>query len=129
MKKIYISYANQDVNIAKSVKSELLSNGISVCFIDHTEENLQGDVANEMLTGIKNCDAFLCLYSKYSNNSNFVSIELNASVKREKQVYIINTDKTYIEKKTNFAIANSILLKGDLKKALAEFIGLIKSGV
>lgn len=129
MKKIYISYANQDLQLAKSVETELKNNNLIAYFIDHTEENIHGDVANDMLSGIKNCDVFLCLYSKNSNQSNFVSIELNAAVKRDKQVYIINVDKTYIEKKTNFAIANSILLKGDFKTALKEFISTIKGAI
>lgn len=127
MKKIYVSYANQDLQIAKNLKQEIESKGFSVCLIDHTEENLNGDVASEMLEGIKNAEVFLCLYSKNSLQSNFVSIEINAAVKREKEVYILNTDNTYIEKKTNFAIANSILLKGDVKKALAEFYNYVKT--
>ncbi len=129
MKGIYLSYANQDLSLAKSVKEQIENCGLTVCLIDHTEENLNGDVASEMLDGIKKSDVFLCLYSKHSNQSNFVSIELNAAVKREKQVYIINTDNSYIEKKTNFAIANSVLLKGDAKKALQDFIAIMQKGV
>lgn len=127
MERVYISYANEDLSVAKKVNDILSENGINTYIVDHTEENLNGDVALEMLDGIKNSNVFLCLYSKYSNSSNFISIEINAAVKREKHVYIINIDGTSLEQKTNFAIANSTLIKGDFDSAINKFI-IIKGG-
>ncbi|MBE5744140.1 MAG: TIR domain-containing protein [Clostridiales bacterium] len=128
MERVYISYANEDLSVAKKVNDILSENGINTYIVDHTEENLNGDVALEMLDGIKNSNVFLCLYSKYSNSSNFISIEINAAVKREKRVYIINIDGTSLEQKTNFAIANSTLIKGDFDSAINKFITIIKGG-
>lgn len=128
MEKVYLSYANEDLSVAKKVSDVLIENGINALIVDHTEENLNGDVALEMLDSIKNSNIFLCLYSKYANGSNFISIEINAAIKREKRVYIINMDGTSLEQKTNFAIANSTLIKGDLDSATKEFITIIKGG-
>ena len=128
MENIYISYANQDFNIAKEAKAMLESSSLAVKFVDHTEMNLSGDVASEMLDGIKKASVFLCLFSKHSNTSNFMSIEINAAVKREKDIYIINVDRSEMGKKTNFALANSTLLKGDKEKALKEFIKVMQGG-
>ncbi len=128
MEKVYLSYANEDLSVAKKVSDVLIKNGINALIVDHTEENLNGDVALEMLDSIKNSNVFLCLYSKYANGSNFISIEINAAIKREKRVYIINMDGTSLEQKTNFAIANSTLIKGDLDSATKEFITIIKGG-
>ena len=128
MERVYISYANEDLSVAKKVNDILSENGINTYIVDHTEENLNGDVALEMLDGIKNSNVFLCLYSKYSNSSNLISIEFNAAVKREKRVYIINIDGTSLEQKTNFAIANSTLIKGDFDSAINNFITIIKGG-
>ena len=59
MKGIYLSYANQDLSLAKSVKEQIENCGLTVCLIDHTEENLNGDVASEMLDGIKKSDVLV----------------------------------------------------------------------
>jgi predicted TIM-barrel fold metal-dependent hydrolase len=124
--KIYISYANEDVSVAKELGNALEQYGFEAKIVDHTAFNYEGDVAVDMLESIKNCDCMLCLYSYNTNDSNFVSIELNAAVKREKRVYIIKEGDVKIDAKNRFVTANSIILKStDARSAAKELEELV----
>ena len=123
MTSIYVSYPNEDIENAKAIQQMLQNNGINAYLVDHTNFNPNGDVAMEMLSLIKQSDALLCLFSANANASNFISIELNAAVKREKKVYLYIPDHTKIDKKNNFVTANSVILKSsNLKNAVNELL-------
>lgn len=127
MKTIYISYANEDLQTAVALRTALTARGVQCTLVDHTEYNPNGDVAADMLGSIKCADALVCVFSKHSNDSNFVSIELNAAVKREKKVYLMKTDRTAIDKKNNFVIANSVILQsGTVEGAVAELLPILQ---
>ncbi len=126
MKKIYLSYANEDFAAAKEVKEALEGSGMRVTLVEHVELTVDGDVAEKMLAEIKEANVFLCLFSGHANLSNFVSIEINAAVKREKEIYVLALDESKMEPKLKFALANSTYLKGG--KAVKEFIKLVQEG-
>lgn len=127
MKTVYISYANEDLQTAISLQNALNSHGIQNLLVDHTTFNPNGDVAADMLGSIKDADALVCIFSKHSNDSNFVSIELNAAVKREKKVFLLKTDSTAIDKKNNFVTANSVILQSNTAdRAAAELLAFLQ---
>ena len=127
MKTVYISYANEDLPTAISLQNALNVQGIQNILVDHTAFNPSGDVAADMLDSIKSADALVCIFSKHSNDSNFVSIELNAAVKREKKVYLLKTDSTAIDKKNNFVTANSVILQSNsVDRAANELLAFLQ---
>ncbi len=129
MNKIYISYANEDFKKALQVQKILEENTISSTIVNHTSLNTNGDIAETMLNEIKNHEFFLFLFSKYANESNFFSIELNAAIKRNKKVYILALDASSIDDKLNFTINNSIFIEySSLKTSVNKFIKLINRG-
>ncbi len=129
MKSVYISYANEDLQTAKELQSILQNAGVTAIVVEHTTFNPNGDVAADMLQQIKTAETMVCIFSKFTNDSNFVSIELNAAVKREKKVFILNTDRTEIDKKNNFVLANSVTLTNrELNKAAQELLPLLAKG-
>lgn len=129
MNKIYISYANEDFQKALLVQKILDENNLSTTTVDHTSLNTNGDIAETMLNEIKNHEIFLFLFSKYANESNFFSIELNAAIKRNKKVYILALDASSIDERLNFTINNSSFIEySTLKTSVNKFIKLINRG-
>ena len=130
MKKVYISYANEDLKYAQEISAMLLESNFSVLLVDHTVFNFTDDIADVMLQNIKSADTLLCIYSNNTNQSNFVSIELNAAVKRSVPVYIIKLGDVEIDKKNHFATANSLILKGSsLNERISDFKLIVGGGV
>lgn len=123
MSVVYLSYDNADYENALYVARELEANGIPCVFVRHNHFFANGDVAEEMLQGIKDSHIVLCVFSESSNESNFVSIEINAAVKRQKTVCVISPDFSQPNSKNAFALSGATYIEGvNFKGAVSSFI-------
>ena len=129
MYKLYISYANEDYDLAIKIQDALKNNNINSSIIDHTSLNVNGDIAEAMYNEIKKYENILFLFSAYANESNFFAIELNAAVKRNKKIYILLLDESNMSDELRFTTSNSIFLKySGFKNSIKSLSDLITNG-
>ncbi len=69
MKEIFISYVKEDKAFARKLVSKLESDGYS-CWISPRDINDNTNKTNEIKEAVVNCEAFLLVLSKFSENSN-----------------------------------------------------------
>ena len=124
--KIYLSYANMDFELANRVKSELRKLNHEIILINRTE-NLFIDVASVSLEEIKSSDLILFILTDNSNNSNWISIELTASVKRHKNIIGIKFDDSVLSEELIFSLGSATVInEHSFKRNISKFISIIE---
>ena len=124
MDKVYICYANNDYAKAKKIYNSLTKNNIDICMVEHFVYESGNDYAQNMLDGIKSSNIFLLVLSRFTSNSSWVSLEINAAVKRNKKIFVIKVDNDEINQNLKFALGNSIIIK---EKTINDSINKVKS--
>ena len=82
---IFISYSTLDIEMAKKINNYLLQIRDVSVFL--SESNLiVGTLSNVLVEKIKECDLFLVLYSKNSQNSNYVQQEIGVAKGNKKMI-------------------------------------------
>ena len=93
MYNVFISYSTKDLHIAKQIKS-ILENIPSVkVFLAEYSIKSGECLSDNIFEAIKNCDLYLLLWSKNSENSSWVSSEIGAAKVNEKPILPIILDK------------------------------------
>ncbi len=83
---LFISYATEDIDIAKYVVDKIEKNFGTRCFIAPRDIRSGADYAAEIVRGISNSLAVLLIFSSESDRSAYVLREVNSAVSRNKTI-------------------------------------------
>ncbi|MCC8115295.1 MAG: toll/interleukin-1 receptor domain-containing protein [Bacteroidales bacterium] len=82
---VFISYSRKDIAIVDRIEEEMKKYGITY-FIDRSEIRLGEDFAKRIGESIYNCEIMLLVWSKDSNQSQFVSNEIGLAIEFQKTI-------------------------------------------
>ena len=135
-REIFISYSRRDINMVKSIMSDIEHETGKKCWQDLKDINAdEQDYLDKIVEGIQNCKVFFFMLSKSSQESEHAVGELTAALKQEQEkgihVVVINIDDCDMCLKftVRFALQNIIMwtdssqrehLISDLKSWLKE---------
>lgn len=106
MKDVFLSHCSTDIETARKTKAELEKRGISV-WLAADDIPAGGDHATLTPYAIKTCTVFLLLLSKDSQESEWVSNELNIAVGNKKPIIPYRIDKSFLTEKFAYILAGA----------------------
>jgi hypothetical protein len=121
---IFISHSSKDKQAADAICHALEQNGIK-CWIAPRDVNPGFEYAEELTKGIKNCKAFLLIFSKESNTSKPVSREIESAFRYEKTVIPFRIEDVEMRESLEYYLSNLHWL--DAFPDDKEFDSLIKA--
>lgn len=110
-REIFISYSRNNLDLVKTIKSEIERETGTECWMDLNDIESGTDYLTSIEQGILNCKVFLFMLSTASQESKYAIGELNAALKQVKEtgihVALVNIDSC--ELNTKFTISFSTL--------------------
>lgn len=104
--KIYISYSSKDNLIANEVCSYLEENGMD-CWIAPRNIKSSKNYVDETTNAIKNSKCVVLLFSRNSNESNYVANEIDLAFSNNKFIIPFRIDDSVPDGKLDFFLGNS----------------------
>lgn len=105
MKKVFISYATEDRAVAQRVYDALTSIKIN-CWMAPQSISAGADYTTEIPRGIKQCQAFVLILSKHSQESLWVKKEVNVAINSKKLIYVIKIDDSELNESFEFSLTD-----------------------
>ncbi|EBZ4590156.1 toll/interleukin-1 receptor domain-containing protein [Salmonella enterica subsp. enterica] len=88
MTNVFISYAREDVLIARKLTEELSRYGYNI-FLDQQSIRLGSHWQEDMLKKLKNADVFIALVTEHSDKSYYFNIEVAGAIS-----YVTNSNRS-----------------------------------
>ncbi len=123
---VFISYSTKNTEIADSVKSELLKNGIS-CWMAPFSIPYGSNYSTEIFDAVANCKVFVLILSEQAMDSVYVSKELDLAIANCKIVIPFQIDEGKLKKNFAFYLCNVQIIHAESSvdeslKNMTEFI-------
>ncbi|WP_394202477.1 toll/interleukin-1 receptor domain-containing protein [Marinagarivorans algicola] len=90
--KIFVSYSTHDIKQVDLLKSQLTDTPIEVFIAEHSVSPSQ-ELAPTISNAISGCDLFVLLWSRYAQNSEWVSQEIGKASALKKKILPLILDK------------------------------------
>ena len=124
---VFISYSSKEADTAKLVRKTLESNGIS-CWMAPESIPAGSRYAFEIPKGIKECKIFLLILSNKSQESKWVSREIDDAINNEKLIIPFQIEDCKLNDAFNFYLnqVQRITAYLELESSLKELVEKIK---
>lgn len=125
---VFISYSSKDTEAANAVRMVLQQNGID-CWMAPESIPMGGDYSNAIPNAVEECDLFLLILSKNSQESNWVPKELDLAITYNKQIIPFQIEKGNLTKPFNFRLTNVQRIEAfhNLETAYSQLVCQIKN--
>ncbi len=125
---VFISYSTKNTEVADSVKSELIENGIS-CWMAPYSIPYGSNYSIEIFDAVANCKVFVLILSEQAMESVFVSKELELAVENCKIILPFQIDEGKLKKNFAFYLCNVQIIHAEssVDESLKKMIDFIVS--
>lgn len=103
--KVFISYSSKESEKALHIRNVLTSNGFE-CWMAPESIPAGSNYAKEIPNAIASCGAFVLVLSKYSQESIYVSKEVNEALSKGKTIIPFHIDSSDMNSEFNFFLNN-----------------------
>lgn len=118
--KFYICYANENRIDAIRLDRELRANGGETCFFDRGESELLVDSMEQIMNGIKACDAFVILHTESTNLSVLSQIEITYARNRNARIYLVKRGYGKVSDAILFELGRCPVITGAQMSVVAQ---------
>jgi hypothetical protein len=102
---VFLSFAQKDEGIAKSICSSLEQAGIQ-CWIAPRNIMPGEEYADAIIDALNNCRVFLLIFSKASNDSSQVTREVERAASKDLMIFTLRIDDTLPSKAMEYYLSN-----------------------
>lgn len=106
MHDVFISYSTQDQNVAEEVVTFLENNGVE-CWIAPRNIKSGKSYSEEIVTGLKEAKLVVLIFSKNSQDSNYVNNEIELAFSYDKPIIAFKISESLPKNKLEFYLKNS----------------------
>lgn len=131
MDQVFTSYKRDDSQIVNSIVEKLSQAGLRV-WIDRSGIKVGTEWPEEIVEAIETCPAFVLMLSPLSAQSVYVQQEIFLSFQSQKQMFIVELQKTELPKKIKLHLAGKQIIsveKSGLEKVTQELVEELKKYV
>lgn len=134
MREVFISYKSNDPNlgnfdetVAREIRNELESNGISCWIAPDCIPNGE-EYADHITEAIESCNVQVVVFSKYTQESEYVADEVRLARDSKKTIISFKIDDTVFKKKWKFYLGGKQWFdaRGDYKKKIPNLVEYLK---
>ena len=121
MKNIYLCYAPEDIASASEIQNRFTASNLDCSLVKFEDGEYLVDFPKEMLSSIRDTEAFVLLLTEKALQSQIVSIQIVKAVSLNKPCFAIKAEKFSLDRSSSFSLSSfELYSSSDIEKLIRK---------